>query len=120
MVQEFKLIMLLLSTCEASNAARKAWEEDKDCFHTSEPSSGPGESFHDAITRFRDNGLTAQLAHTATGGILMSTKSFYSRLVKMGFESYEEAEEAVQEHQVQYESVYHRNDTFDAEYCDQS
>jgi hypothetical protein len=67
--------------------------------------AGPGESFRDAITRFRDNGLTMKLARTATGGISMPTKSFYSRIAKMGFdsfESYEEVEEAVQEHRIQY------------------
>jgi hypothetical protein len=38
----------------------------------------------------------------------------------MGFESYDEAEEAVQQYRVQYECLYHRNDTFDAEYGDKT
>jgi hypothetical protein len=82
--------------------------------------SAPAESFHDAITRFRDNGLTMKLARSATGGILMPTKSFYASLTNMGFESYEEVEQAVHEHRVQYECLYHRTDTFDAEYGDKT
>ncbi len=85
-------------------------------FHT----SAPGESFHDAITRLRDNGLAMKLARSATGGILMPTKSFYSRLANMGFESYEEVDKAVHDHRVQYECVYPCNDTFDAEYGDKT
>jgi hypothetical protein len=61
-----------------------------------------------------------KLARSATGGILMPTKSFYARLTNMGFTSYEEVEEAVSEHRVQYECLYHRTDTFDAEYGDKT
>jgi hypothetical protein len=61
-----------------------------------------------------------KMARSATGGILMPTKSFYARLTNMGFESYEQVEKAVSEQRVQYECLYHRTDTFDAEYSDKT
>ncbi len=50
----------------------------------------------------------------------MPTKSFYSRIAKMGFKFYEEVEQAVHEHRVQYECLFYRNNTFDAEYGDKT
>jgi hypothetical protein len=70
-IQDFKVHRLLLSYCEASQHVRNIWAEDMELFH----GCGKGESFGEAITRFRASGLKLKLARSATVGILIPTKS---------------------------------------------
>ena len=88
------------------------WEEDMAFFHT----AGAGETIRNAPTRFRDSCMTIKLVRTATGGMLMPTKSLYLHLNKLKLEFYEEVVEFVQEC-VQYGCLYHHNGTFHALAC---
>jgi hypothetical protein len=60
-IQDFKVRRLLLSYCEASQHVRKIWVEDMEFFRC----CGKGESFGEAITRFRASGLKMKLACSA-------------------------------------------------------
>ena len=70
-IQDFKVHRQLLVYCEAPQHVRKIWAEDMEFFH----GCGKGESFGEAITRFRASGLKLKLARSATVGILIPTKS---------------------------------------------
>jgi hypothetical protein len=68
---------------------------------------GKGESFREAITRFRASVMTMKLARNATGGILMPTKSLMKHVDLQKFETVEEEEEAcVEECCILYDCLY--------------
>jgi hypothetical protein len=56
-----------------------------------------GESFGVAITRLRASGLTMMLARTATGGILIPSKSLMRHIEVQKFETVEEEEACVED-----------------------
>ncbi len=60
-------------------------------------SCGKGESFGDAITRFRASGLKIKLTHSATVGILIPTKSMMRHLDLQKFETFEEEVQCVED-----------------------
>jgi hypothetical protein len=70
---------------------------------------GKGETFHEAITRFRISGMTMKLARTATGGILMPMKSLMHHVEVQKFDTVEEEEECVEECRILYDCLIHRN-----------
>jgi hypothetical protein len=102
-IQYFKVHCLLMSYCETSQHVCKIWADDMEFFQ----GCGKGESFGEAITRFRASGLTMKLARTATGGILIPTKSMMRHLDIQKIDTFEEEEECVQHCQVMYDCLYH-------------
>ncbi len=119
---DFKVHSLLLSYCEALQHVRKIWAEDMEFFHGLEffHGYGKGESFGEAITRFRASGLKMKLARSATVGILIPTKSMMQHLDLQKFPSFELAVQCVEDCRVMYECMYHRDGNFDADYGDMS
>jgi hypothetical protein len=74
---------------------------------------GKGESFGEAITRFRPSGLKMKLARSATVGILIPTKPMMWHLDLRKFETFEEVQ-CVEDCRVMYasECLYHRDGNF--------
>ncbi len=62
--------------------------------------------------------MTMKLARTATGGILMPTKSLIGHVEVQKFDTVEEKEACVQEYDILCDCWYHRNGNFDADYGD--
>jgi hypothetical protein len=79
-----------------------------------------GESFGEAITRFRASGLMMTLARMATGGILVPTKSLMRHIEVEKFDTVEEEEACVEDCRVMYDCLYHRDGNFNADYGDMS
>jgi hypothetical protein len=83
---------------------------------------GKGESFGEAITRFRPSGLKMKLARSATVGILIPTKPMMLHLDLQKFETFEEEVQCMEDCRVMYasECLYHRDGDFYADYGDTS
>jgi hypothetical protein len=79
---------------------------------------GKGESFGEAIIRFRASGM--KLARSATVGILILTKSMMRHLDVQKSPFFEEEVQCVEDCRVMYEYMYHRDGNFDADYGDMS
>ena len=62
----------------------------------------------------------AELARSATVGILIPTRSMMRDVEKLKFETFEEEVQCVEDCRVMYECMYHRDGEFDAEYGDMS
>ncbi len=106
-IQDFKVCRLLLSYCEASQHVRKLRGGDMEFFQ----GCGKGESFREAISRLRASGMTMKQARTASGGILMPTKSLMRHIELQKFDTVEGEEACVEECRILY------NCNFDAEIC---
>jgi hypothetical protein len=79
-----------------------------------------GESFCEAITRFRASGMTMKLARTATGRILMLTKLLMRHVEVQKFDIVGEEEACVEECSILYDCLYNRIGNFNADYRDMS
>ncbi len=75
-----------LTACCKSPPLKLLWADDMDFFHN----CGKGESFREAITRFRASGMTMKLARSATGGILMPTKAMMRHVEVQKFASFDD------------------------------
>jgi hypothetical protein len=68
---------------------------------------GKGESFREAITRFRASGMIMKVARNATGGILIliTTKSLIKHVDLQKFDTVEEEEACVKECRILYDCL---------------
>ena len=115
-IQGFNVHRLLLSFPEASQHVRNIWAKDMEFFH----SCGKTETFGEAITRFRAQGLTMTLARSATVGILIPTKHMMRDIENNHFPSFEEDVKFVDDTRNMFQCLYHHPETLDAEYGETS
>jgi len=115
-IQGFNVHRLLLSFPEASQHVRNIWAKDMEFFH----SCGKTETFGEAITRFRAQGLTMTLARSATVCILIPTKFMMRDVENNHFPSFEEDVKFVDDTRNMFQCMYHHPETLDAEYGETS